>query len=242
MEFALLGAALLLAFVNGANDNFKGVATLYGAGRLQYREALVLATISTAAGSLASVALAGGLIKAFSGKGLIPAEFLDSTYLTAVSIAAALTVLAATRIGMPISTTHAIVGALVGAGAVLAGSALNATALGAVFLLPLALGPLLAIALAWGTSRGGGAAGRALGLDASSCVCLGEDLEAHGAHVSTARATMRIQVAHADDCAGRNSSNAKGAIATREQKCHRPALVVRRNVGQGAIGLQLRRG
>ncbi len=32
--------ALLLAFVNGANDNMKGVATLYGSGALSYRRAL----------------------------------------------------------------------------------------------------------------------------------------------------------------------------------------------------------
>ncbi len=47
-----IGAALLLAFVNGANDNMKGVATLYGSGALDYRRSLLLATVSTAFGSL----------------------------------------------------------------------------------------------------------------------------------------------------------------------------------------------
>lgn len=32
---------LFLAFGNGANDNFKGVATLYGSGTTTYKKALV---------------------------------------------------------------------------------------------------------------------------------------------------------------------------------------------------------
>ena len=95
----LLAAALLLAFANGANDNTKGVATLYGSGVLSYRRALVLATLSTAVGSLASLPLAAGLVAAFSGKGLIPAELLEPSLLAAVALAAAATVLLATRLG-----------------------------------------------------------------------------------------------------------------------------------------------
>ncbi len=34
MAWLVLVGALLLAFVNGANDNMKGVATLYGSGAL----------------------------------------------------------------------------------------------------------------------------------------------------------------------------------------------------------------
>ena len=136
MELALVAAVLFLAFVNGANDNLKGVATLYGSGGVSYRGAVAFATLTTAAGSLASLSLAAALVAAFSGKGLVPPELLDAALLTAVAAGAATTVLVATRIGMPISTTHAIVGALLGAGAVMAGSALNIAALGSAFLLP----------------------------------------------------------------------------------------------------------
>ena len=51
--------SLGLAFVNGGNDNLKGVATLLGSKVLDYRKALWLASISTALGALASVFLAG---------------------------------------------------------------------------------------------------------------------------------------------------------------------------------------
>jgi PiT family inorganic phosphate transporter len=163
MEWLLLASGLGLAFANGANDNIKGVATVYGSGQLGYRQALSLATASQIAGSLASVVLATALVKAFSGKGLVPPELLTPELLTAVGLGAALTVGAATRVGLPISTTHAIVGGLVGAGAVAAGSALELGALGMAFVLPLAVGPVLAGLLAWAFSRGGDAIGSRVG-------------------------------------------------------------------------------
>jgi len=48
-------AVMLLAYSNGANDNFKGVATLFGSGTCSYRQALLWATITRwwiAAGAL----------------------------------------------------------------------------------------------------------------------------------------------------------------------------------------------
>jgi len=63
---------LFVAYANGANDNFKGVATLYGASVVDYKKALIIATMATFAGCLASVYIAEGLVKAFSGKGLVP--------------------------------------------------------------------------------------------------------------------------------------------------------------------------
>ena len=44
----LVLAVSWLAYSNGANDNFKGVATLYGSGTLAYRPALGLATLALA--------------------------------------------------------------------------------------------------------------------------------------------------------------------------------------------------
>ncbi len=207
MELALVAAVLFLAFVNGANDNLKGVATLYGSGGVSYRGAVAFATLTTAAGSLASLSLAAALVAAFSGKGLVPPELLDAALLTAVAAGAATTVLVATRIGMPISTTHAIVGALLGAGAVVAGSELNLAALGSAFLLPLAVGPVFAIALAAALSRGGDAASRNLGLDANSCVCIEEGF-APSHTGAVARSALALEVAHRDDCAARDSGGA----------------------------------
>src|SRR3989338_7449862 len=116
-------ATLFVAYTNGANDTFKGVATLFGSGTTDYRRALWWATLTTFAGSCAALVLSGGLVNAFSGKGLVPDALTHNpAFLLAVAVGAALTVLVATRIGMPISTTHALTGALIGAGLIAAGS------------------------------------------------------------------------------------------------------------------------
>ena len=112
----LLVAVLCLAYANGANDNFKGVATLFGSGTTNYRWALTWATITTFIGSVTAVVLAETLLKSFSGKGLVAADLVtDADYGAAVALGAGLTVLLATCVGMPISTTHGLVGALIGA-------------------------------------------------------------------------------------------------------------------------------
>jgi len=82
---------LFVAYANGANDNFKGVATLYGANVARYKTALLIATIATFLGCIASVFFAEGLIQAFSGKGLVPDALAASpTFLLAVATGARL--------------------------------------------------------------------------------------------------------------------------------------------------------
>ncbi|MCK5619652.1 MAG: inorganic phosphate transporter, partial [Candidatus Krumholzibacteria bacterium] len=69
---AIILIGLLLAYSNGANDNFKGVATLLGSRTTSYRRALLWAAATTALGSVAAVVFARQLLVAFSGKGLVP--------------------------------------------------------------------------------------------------------------------------------------------------------------------------
>ena len=144
----LLLAALAIAFANGANDNFKGVATLFGSGTANYRRALLWATGTTMAGSISALALASSLVARFSGRGLVPDALTgDAAFLTAVGGGAAATVLLATLTGFPISTTHALTGALVGAGFFAANGQLNLSALGTGFVAPLLVSPIGAAVL-----------------------------------------------------------------------------------------------
>jgi inorganic phosphate transporter, PiT family len=145
---SLFLATCFLAYSNGANDNFKGVASLYGCRAATYRTALTWATATTFAGSIASIFLAQALLKKFSGKGLVPDSFVGSeVFLLAVALGAAVTVILATRLGFPISTTHALTGAIIGCGLVAVGMGVNFAALGKGFVLPLLLSPVLAIVL-----------------------------------------------------------------------------------------------
>jgi inorganic phosphate transporter, PiT family len=145
---ALFLATCFLAYSNGANDNFKGVASLYGCRAASYRTAITWATVTTFAGSIASIFLAQALLKKFSGKGLVPETLVGSEqFLLAVALGAAITVILATLLGFPISTTHGITGAIVGCGLVAVGTGVDFSALGKGFVLPLLLSPVLAIVL-----------------------------------------------------------------------------------------------
>ncbi len=141
-------AACFLAYSNGANDNFKGVATLFGSGTTNYKKAINWATVTTFSGSIAAIFLAEELVKNFSGKGLVPNELIMTpVFAISIALGAAITVFIATRIGMPISTTHSLVGSLFGAGVMAIGTEFNFIKLGKTFLMPLVVSPLMAAIL-----------------------------------------------------------------------------------------------
>jgi len=168
-------AALLVAWANGANDNFKGVATLHGSGTLAYWPALAWATAATFCGSIAAIPLAGGLVRRFGGKGLVADSVAaDPAFILSVAVGAAGAVLLATRFGFPISTTHALTGGLVGAGMVLAGPAhVSYGTLGATFLLPLLCSPIISMVLAATAYLAFSGLRRRAGITDEMCVCLG---------------------------------------------------------------------
>jgi inorganic phosphate transporter, PiT family len=164
---------LFVAYANGANDNFKGVATLYGANVADYQTALMIATIATFLGCVASVFLAEELIKTFSGKDLVPDALAASpSFLLAVAAGAGATVILATVFGFPISTTHALTGALAGGGLMAAGDELNLGVLGSAFSLPLVLSPAISILLTMPLYKVGHGLSARFGVTKQSCVCV----------------------------------------------------------------------
>jgi len=200
----LLVAVLALSLANGANDNVKGVATLIGAGRLSRRAGLLYGTAATCLGSVVAIGLASGLLARFSGKGLVPAELTAMPlFALCVGIAAAITVLLATRLGLPISTTHALVGALTGIG--LASGTLQAGALAGAFVAPLLLSPVAAMALAAAIYPLLRRARLVAGVSHETCVCVNaQQAVAIGAAGGTAVGSpaLRVVVASAEACAG----------------------------------------
>jgi len=169
----LVVASLFLAYTNGANDNFKGVATLFGSGTTDYKQALGLATVATFAGSISSIFLAEKLVKNFSGKGLVPDHVASSPdFLLAVALGAGLTVLLATLRGFPISTTHSLVGALVGSGFAAVGMATNFAQLGKTFFLPLLASPLIALTLGAILYYIFTRARKKMGIEKDACLCI----------------------------------------------------------------------
>ncbi|HEY7087854.1 MAG TPA: inorganic phosphate transporter [Tepidisphaeraceae bacterium] len=171
MLAALVVLVALLAFANGANDNSKGVATLVGYGAAKPRQALIWAMISTAIGAIVSFWFAPGLLKSFSGGGLFSqgAQFTNAFWVC-VLIGAFGWVIFATFTGMPVSTTHAIMGALVGAGLLTFGrQSFEWSVLGMKFAMPLALSPVLSLAVVYLISW---PVGMILARIATRCVCV----------------------------------------------------------------------
>jgi len=168
-------ATFLAAYANGANDNFKGVATLFGSGTTDYKKALLWATFTTGAGSLAAFFFAGKLITSFSGKGLVPEALLSApSFLVAVILGAGLTVLIAARFGIPVSTTHGLTGALVGAGLAAAGQHLGWAVLTWNFLIPLLVSPVMAMAATLLVYPAARSVSQFFGISKSTCLCVGE--------------------------------------------------------------------
>lgn len=124
-SYFLIAAAVLGAYMAmniGANDVANNVAPAVGSRALTMVGALVIAAIFEAAGAL----IAGGDVVATISKGIIdPSQVADSqTFVWAMMAAllsAALWINLATYFSAPVSTTHAIVGGVMGAGIAAAG-------------------------------------------------------------------------------------------------------------------------
>ncbi|MFD1694034.1 inorganic phosphate transporter [Roseibium aestuarii] len=119
---AVIGAYMALNI--GANDVANNVGPAVGSRAMSMLTALLIAAVAESAGAL----LAGGDVVGTISKGIIdpaavanPAVFMAA--MMAALISSALWINLATWIGAPVSTTHAIVGGVMGAGIAAAGFA-----------------------------------------------------------------------------------------------------------------------
>lgn len=107
---------LFMAWGIGANDVANAMATSVGSGALRIKQAIVLAAIFEFTGAW----LAGGAVTKTIRKGIVDAEVFSADPQTLVwgmlasLLAAGTWLLIASRKGWPVSTTHSIVGAVVG--------------------------------------------------------------------------------------------------------------------------------
>jgi len=142
-----LAVLFVLAFANGANDVGKSVASLVhvGPGGSIGRRPLLWGGFFSGIGSVSAVLVAGRLFSTFTPQKIVNAS-ISSSFVLAVLIAAALWILAATLVRLPVSTTHAILGAIMLQGVFLFGvSSLAWDFLTVRVLIPLAGGPLAAL-------------------------------------------------------------------------------------------------
>ncbi len=116
----LIVPGLLLAWVIGANDAANSMGTAVGSGVRTPRQGVVLAAVFGLAGAM----LMGGRVEKTLGEGILPLPVLPAVFAQLIAFsalaAAGLTVLICTGLRLPVSTSHAVTGGLVG-GALSAG-------------------------------------------------------------------------------------------------------------------------
>ncbi len=160
-----------VAFANGANDVSKGVAPLVGSGVAGYRTAIAWGSGWTAVGAALGTVFAGAMLATFGTGLLAPGVTPSFGAATAALAGTAAWVAIATTTGLPVSTTHALVGAVIGATTASHGpGAIRWGALGGKVVLPLLLSPLAAYLVAGALARAL-RVGRARGQAASDCLC-----------------------------------------------------------------------
>ncbi len=113
---AAIVAGLYMAWAIGANDVANSMGTSVGSGAITVGGAIVIAGTFEFLGAF----LAGGEVTSTIRKGIIDAEALDDdpdllvVGMLSALLAAAAWLTVASRFGWPVSTTHSIVGAIIG--------------------------------------------------------------------------------------------------------------------------------
>ncbi|WP_169928815.1 inorganic phosphate transporter [Brachybacterium ginsengisoli] len=131
----VLGVAfgLFMAFNIGGNDVANSFGTSVGAGTLTMKQALVVAAVFEVSGAV----LAGGSVTETVRSGIVDIDAMHvdplsfALIMMAALLGAAVWLLLATKMGWPVSTTHAIIGGIVGA-AVTTGAVTGTGGLGMV--------------------------------------------------------------------------------------------------------------
>jgi len=117
-SLAAVALGFYMAWTIGANDVANAMGTSVGSGSLKYRQAILVAAVMEFAGAT----LAGGHVTNTIRKGILDPQYFaaDPQLLVlgmlSVLLASALWLHLATWLSLPVSTTHSVVGALVGFG------------------------------------------------------------------------------------------------------------------------------
>jgi len=120
MDFLILAGivlALLFNFVNGMNDATNSIATVVTTRVLSPLRAVTMAAFFNMIGPLLFTTAVAKTI----GKGIVDPVYLTPFVIVIGMLVAVLWVYFSTRLGIPISATHALVGGLVGSAAAYAG-------------------------------------------------------------------------------------------------------------------------
>ncbi|MBO4522705.1 MAG: inorganic phosphate transporter, partial [Methanomicrobium sp.] len=116
MDMVIIGLGIFLAlmfnFVNGLNDAANSIAAVIATRALSPIKAIALASVCCLIGPLLFTTAIAETI----GENIVSSSFLSIHLIFSAMVGAVLWVYLASRFGIPVSSSHALVGGLVGAG------------------------------------------------------------------------------------------------------------------------------
>jgi PiT family inorganic phosphate transporter len=134
----VLGLALAFDYINGFHDTANAIATSVSTRALKPQYAIVMSAIANFAGAFAGTAVANTV-----GTGLISSQVESQTVVAAALVGAIVWNLVTWRLGIPSSSSHALIGGLLGAAAAAAGTgAWNVGGIVGKVLIPLVSSPV----------------------------------------------------------------------------------------------------
>lgn len=144
----VFGLAVLFDYINGFHDTANAIATSVSTRALRPEYAIAMSAVANFVG-----ALTGTEVAATIGAGIVstPDGHAGQIIVAAALIGAIVWNLITWRAGIPSSSSHALIGGLIGATIVAVGfGALNLGGIAAKVVLPLIVSPLLGLALGFG--------------------------------------------------------------------------------------------
>jgi PiT family inorganic phosphate transporter len=134
----VLGLALAFDYINGFHDTANAIATSVSTRALKPQYAIVMSAIANFGGAFAGTAVANTV-----GTGLISSQVESQTVVAAALVGAIVWNLVTWRLGIPSSSSHALIGGLLGAAAAAAGpGAWNVGGIVGKVLIPLVSSPV----------------------------------------------------------------------------------------------------
>src|SRR5437667_1314598 len=106
----VVAVALGFDFTNGFHDTANSIATAIGSRALTPRIAVAVAAVANLAGAFVTTAVAKTV-----GKGIVDTGLVDTTTVLSALVGAITWNLLTWRLGLPSSSSHALIGGLVGA-------------------------------------------------------------------------------------------------------------------------------
>ena len=140
---AVLALAVLFDYINGFHDTANAIATSVSTRALRPERAIILSATANFAGALTGTAVAKTI-----GAGLVHHTDANQTVIAAALIGGITWNLVTWRIGLPSSSSHALIGGLLGGSIAAAGlESVNLDGVRDKVLLPLVSSPLLGLAI-----------------------------------------------------------------------------------------------